>query len=168
MITDIFNHMPLWTQLLTVWALPSLISSLICIKAFHDDLHNRYRNQAIGAVLFLSICYPVLIFILIFALLSLIKDAIIKHNPITWTERQWHNFGNWTNNQQKRHKMQMKLKQQPKFKPQQKHTHMFQTHPSRTVCGVGNYKEVITSPFGYQVTCPTCLFIMRRDLNGRA
>lgn len=157
-IIDTFNQMPGWAQFLITWPLPALICTLIMFWLFKDDLNSNHRSHREGTrimITFFTFFWPVFVFI------ALIATIIETYKVIP---KLWQRFDTWANNAPKRHQMRMKLKQQPKAKPQIEYIHLIDRN--RTLCGVGNPTAVKTTWQEKVVTCPTCLFIIRRDSRG--
>jgi len=164
-IIDTYNTLPGWAAFLMFWPLPStliLLFSLVVTRIVEKRNTNYMTQEEVTVMWVLSLIWPLFVFVVIAALWIEIWEFFEKHNPISL----WQRFSTWANNQQKRHQMRIKLKQQPKTKQQKEYIHFYENTPKpKTRCGVGNPREVHTTNNEDVVTCPVCLFLLRRDLD---
>lgn len=157
-IIDSFMLMPGWAQFLVAWPLPSLICVLGMITIlFKDDLNSRHihhREQAIAMIWFFTIFWPLFVFLMLTATVIETYELI---------PRLWKRFGKWAERKQQQHQARVRLKAQPKSKPQKEYVHYFDIPNARTLCGVGNPANVTKGVNIDFITCPICLGIIKRN-----
>ena len=156
-IVNTFEALPGWAQFLVVWPLPStiaLLAMVLMIRVGENRSDNYMTNEEERVMWICSIIWPLLLVISIFLAFIITTE---------WVEDKWESF--WTQRQDVYYSYQ-KAREQKILIRKNGHTHIL-TKSDRTLCGVGNPMNVLKTVREENVTCPTCLFIIRRNSNGR-